>query len=64
MNMNHDIKVIVWFVGWLVTMYSMYECLAPTNLVRMFPEGDRWWRLPVAFISIALYSAVLLNHPF
>lgn len=55
---------IGWFLLLSVSTLAVFELVGLWRLVCMFPEGKRWWMLPVQFASLAFFAAVVLNHPF
>lgn len=55
---------IAWFVGLSVSVLLVFEFVGNAGITRMFPEGRRWWHLPVQLASLTLFAAVVLFHPF
>lgn len=55
---------IGWFVWMLVAIYAVNVMHGFTGLVRMFPEGYRWWQFPAQLASLAHFAAVVLLNPF
>lgn len=58
------IKAIGWFLALLLTIGLVFELVGFRSMVRMFPEGWRWWQLPAQLASLAAFAAVVLLHPF
>jgi drug/metabolite transporter superfamily protein YnfA len=57
-------KVVVWFLVLLFSMHLVFEVVGLRRMVQFFPEGRRWWMLPAQLVSLAIFAAVVLNHPF
>lgn len=55
---------IAWFVGMIVSIFLIFELIGCASMVRMFPEGRRWWLLPVQLGSLAFFAALVLFNPF
>lgn len=55
---------ILWFIGLLSSMFILFETLGWTGLIRMFPEGRRWWILPVQWTSIAYFASMVHFNPW
>jgi hypothetical protein len=55
---------IGWFISLYVSVAVVFHTIGWSGLVRMFPEGWRWWQFPVQLLSLAFFAAVVLNHPF
>lgn len=58
------IKSIAWFILLIISLVAVFENIGVRGLVRMFPEGWRWWQLPAQVVSLAVFSTVVLYHPF
>lgn len=56
--------VIAWFVCLLLSIWLVFNFVGAAGLVRMFPEGWRWWLLPVQWLSLAFFAAMVLINPF
>lgn len=55
---------IGWFVALLVSIWLVFVLVGSRGLTTMFPEGRRWWHLPLQLASLALFAVVVLFHPF
>lgn len=55
---------IAWFVGMIVSIFLIFELIGCASMVRMFPEGRRWWLLPAQLGSLAFFAALVLFNPF
>jgi len=55
---------IAWFLMLCMSIFAVFHVIGFSGLTRMFPEGKRWWHLPVQLASLAVFAAVVLNHPF
>lgn len=55
---------IGWFIALIVSIGLVYEVVGYSGLTRMFPEGKRWWHLPLQLAALAFFAAVVLAHPF
>ena len=55
-------------IGWLlllaVSTLSVFELVGMRLMVNFFPEGRRWWHLPTQLVSLAIFAAIVINHPF
>lgn len=58
------LKVIGWLLMLCASMYAVFLFVGISALCNMFPEGKRGWHLPVQLVSLAVFAAVVLNHPF
>ena len=57
-------KDIMWFVGTIASITAIFELVGFSGLVRMFPEGRRWWQFPAQLLSLAAFAALVLVNPF
>ncbi|MBL4833610.1 MAG: hypothetical protein JKY26_06500 [Pseudomonas sp.] len=55
---------IVWFICLLVSIAAIFELIGFSGLVRMFPEGRRWWQFPAQVTSLIVFAVIVLLHPF
>jgi len=55
-------------IGWAIllplSMFAVFELIGMNGLVRMFPEGRRWWQFPAQLTALAVFAAIVINHPF
>lgn len=58
------IKTIVWFIFFIISLVLVFETIGLRGLVRMFPEGWRWWQFPAQLVTLAVFAAVVINNPF
>lgn len=56
--------VIIWFIVLLASILAVFEFVGMRTMVNFFPEGRRWWQFPAQIASLAVFAAVVLNHPF
>lgn len=62
--MHSALYVIGWFVGLLISIALVYNWVGMAGLTAMFPEGRRWWHIPVQLLTLILFAFVILHHPF
>lgn len=62
--MMHAVKAIGWFILLVVSILAVFEVVGWSGLIRMFPEGKRWWILPVQLLSLACFAAVVYFNPW
>lgn len=55
---------IGWFIALLVSVYIVFELVGLRSVVRMFPEGNRWWMLPAQLASLGLFASLVHYNPF
>ena len=55
---------IIWFIALLISIASIFEFVGMSALTDFFPEGRRWWQLPVQFLTLAIFAVLVLVHPF
>ena len=55
---------IIWFIGLILSILGVFHFVGMSGLVNMFPEGRRSWMLPAQLLSLAVFAAVVINHPF
>lgn len=55
---------IGWFLLLAVSILSVFELVGMRSMVSFFPEGRRWWQLPAQLASLAIFAAIVINHPF
>jgi hypothetical protein len=58
------LKAIGWFVLTVIAVGGIFETIGWNGLVRMFPEGRRWWMLPLQLFSLASFAALVHWNPF
>lgn len=55
-------------IGWaallLIAVLGIYATWGNAQLVAMFPEGRRWWMPWTRLVSLGVFAAVVLFHPF
>lgn len=56
--------IIGWFIGFVVSILGVYQFVGMHLMVSFFPEGKRWWQIPAQIVSLALFAAFVLFHPF
>lgn len=59
-----EIKIISWFIWVMLSIFAVFEFVGICRLVRMFPEGGRWWITPGAWCSLLIFAWAVLAHPF
>ena len=57
-------KAIIWFVLICASTAFIFTVVGWSGLTGMFPEGRRWWHFPVQLLSLVIFAALVLNHPF
>lgn len=55
---------IGWFLALVVSILAVFKLVSMAGLTMMFPEGRRWWHLPMQAIALAVFAVVVLCHPF
>lgn len=60
----HALYVIAWFVGIILSIQFMRGTLGYAGLCHMFPEGFRWYTVPLEILSMVIFAFAVLNHPF
>ena len=55
---------IGWFGFLLLSIALVFEFVGLRRMVQTFPEGNRWWLLPVQFGSLAFFAAMVHFNPF
>lgn len=55
---------IGWFIAAVISTVIVFQVIGFSGIVRVFPEGKRWWHLPAQLGSLAFFAAVVLLHPF
>ena len=58
------VRIVAWIVALVVAIEIVMIALAYGGLLLMFPKQRRWWQLPAELAALALFAAVVLNHPF
>lgn len=53
-----------WFLMLCVSVVAVFQLIGISSAVSLFPEGRRWWHFPAQIASLAIFAAVVLNHPF
>lgn len=59
-----NLYAIVWFLLLAFSILSVFELVGMRSMVNFFPEGRRWWQLPAQLVSLAIFAAIIINHPF
>jgi len=59
-----NLYAICWFLMLAVSILSVFELVGMRSMVNFFPEGRRWWQFPAQFLSLAVFAAIVINHPF
>jgi hypothetical protein len=55
---------IGWFLALLLSIALVFESVGSVQLIRMFPEGWRWWHTPYRIFSLLVFAGIVLIHPF
>jgi hypothetical protein len=55
---------IGWFIAILISIAAIFHLVGMRTMVAFFPEGWRAWQLPAQLASLAVFAAIVLNHPF
>lgn len=55
---------ILWFIGFLWSIWLVFEFVGVAGLTRMFPEGQRAWHLPAQLLTLVFFAAMVLYNPF
>lgn len=58
------VESIGWFIALLVSIYMVFLTMGWGGLVRMFPEGYRWWMTPAQWGSLAVFAALVRFTPW
>lgn len=59
-----ELIAIGWFIALLSSIYIVFKLVGLRSIVRMFPEGDRWWMLPAQLAALALFASLVHYNPF
>jgi hypothetical protein len=62
--MPNVLYAIAWFVVLIASIVLVFKFVGFFTMTAVFPEGRRRWHFPVQLASLALFSVVVLNHPF
>jgi hypothetical protein len=60
----HEMFVIAWFIGLLISIWVFYGTFGNAMLVDYFPEGRRWWMWPSRIAAMMYFAALVHWHPF
>lgn len=55
---------IGWFLLLLLSIFAIYRSVGVHFMVNFFPEGRRWYWLPLQLLSLASFAALVHFHPF
>lgn len=55
---------IGWFVGFIVSIVTVFHFVGFSGLTNMFPEGKRDWHFPVQMSALAFFAVMVLCNPF
>lgn len=55
---------ILWAVGLLISIAGVFQLVGFASMVRMFPEGRRWWQFPAQLASLCFFGLMVLLNPF
>ena len=54
--------------GWVIWLWLsiglVFDLVGLRGLVQMFPEGKKWWLLPVQIASLAFFALAVLFNPW
>lgn len=58
------LKIIGWFLWLCFAMLVLAEAGQVGAMIRMFPEGRRWWTGPAQVAAMGFFASAVLCHPF
>ena len=59
-----ELLTIGWVVWLIVAILLVYETAFIGAMVRMFPEGWRWWATPARHAALAHFALCVLLNPW
>lgn len=55
---------ILWFLGFMWSIWLVFEYIGISRLLDMFPEGKQDWHFPVQILTLVFFGAMVLYNPF
>jgi hypothetical protein len=55
---------MLWALWLLISVSAVFECVGWRSMVQFFPEGWRWWMLPVQLLTLFNFAMCVLFNPF
>ena len=56
--------LIIGWILWVVFAYSLVVWqVGSYQMVKFFPEGDRWWRMPTRLLSMSFFIVAVAFCP-
>ena len=55
---------ILWVLWFLFSVAAVFECVGWRSMVQFFPEGRRWWMLPLQLLTLFNFAMCVLFNPF
>lgn len=52
-----------WLVAMAVSIFMIYATFGSWGLTQMFPEGRKWYDLPLRALALVVYAIVLHYMP-
>lgn len=62
--MNNSFYTVLWLIWLLTALFAVYQSVGLHFMVNFFPEGKRWYQIPLQLISLGYFALVVLKHPF
>lgn len=59
-----ELYVIIWVAILCLSVVLNFHFVGMRLMCAFFPEGKRWWMLPVQVVTLVFFAAVVLCHPF
>ena len=58
------LRIIGWTLALLLSLRLIFIFVGVQGLIQMFPEGKKWWILPVQWLCIILFTVLIIINPF
>lgn len=58
------LMVVLWVLWFVIAVRLNFEFVGMRSMVQFFPEGWRWWMLPVQLLTLFNFAMCILFNPF